>query len=343
MTLRYAEQVRPGPTPRPLFDATVTAGGRRPVVLLVASPGGHIDELKLFVARLGLAECDLVWVTTKTPQTEGLLSEDTVHWVPGIASNEIGKALITVPQALRLQARLRPDLVVSTGAAQATPHLLAAATRLTQIWFIESATRLDGPSKTGALAQRLRNTRLFVQGAGWGNPRWQSVEDVFDSFEVAPGSRRPVHSAVVSLGSERFPFDRAYVSASQVLSDCDVYWQTGSTPAPAGVRSWAPGNELRSACASSDVVVTHAGIGSILMSLGAGRVPIVLARERSRGEHIDDHQLQIARELEERGLVVRATPDSLSWEHVERAASLSVRSRLPIDAAPVAVPIPRAS
>ena len=54
---------------------------------------------------------------------------------------------------------------------------------------------------------------------------------------------------------------------------------------------------------ASRVVVTHAGIGSIMTALSCGRRPVVAARLVAHREAVDDHQLPVARRLEEAGLV----------------------------------------
>jgi len=43
------------------------------------------------------------------------------------------------------------------------------------------------------------------------------------------------------------------------------------------------------------VVITHAGVGSIMLALAAGKKPIVAPRLYRYGEHVDDHQTEIAR------------------------------------------------
>ena len=51
----------------------------------------------------------------------------------------------------------------------------------------------------------------------------------------------------------------------------------------------------------SQLVISHAGIGTIILCKEYG-VPIILLPRRKRyGEHMNDHQLEIAKVLEERG------------------------------------------
>lgn len=307
-------------------------------VLLVASPGGHIEELRLLSSQLSIPADEVQWVTSRTPQTESLLEGQRVHWVRHIGSGEHKAAALAVAGAVSLHRRLRPRLVVSTGAAAATPHLVAAALWRCPIWYVESATRLHGPSATGRLAQMLPRASLFVQGQGWGDPRWRSIPDVFDTFEVVDREGQVPHprTAVVSLGTERFPFERAVNRAEEVLAGFDVYWQTGSTSVERDgqqLPQWVAAEELRGACRRADLVITHGGVGSALMALSEGKVPIVLPRRAHRGEHIDDHQLEVASLLAARGLAVCADPDDLSIEHVRLAAGKVARVRAQADRA----------
>jgi len=51
------------------------------------------------------------------------------------------------------------------------------------------------------------------------------------------------------------------------------------------------------------VVACHAGVGSILTALEHGKPVIAVPRRKKYGEHVDDHQLEIARELEKEGRI----------------------------------------
>jgi UDP-N-acetylglucosamine transferase subunit ALG13 len=51
------------------------------------------------------------------------------------------------------------------------------------------------------------------------------------------------------------------------------------------------------------VVVTHAGVGSVMVALANERRPIVIPRRKSFGEAVDDHQLQLGRRFAQGGMV----------------------------------------
>jgi UDP-N-acetylglucosamine transferase subunit ALG13 len=79
-----------------------------------------------------------------------------------------------------------------------------------------------------------------------------------------------------------------------------------STTCPRGARSvdFLPFDELMNHIRAARVVVTHAGVGSILAVNSVGKRPIVVPRLRRFGEAVDDHQLSFARRLDRAGLIV---------------------------------------
>jgi len=305
--------------------------------LLVASPGGHLDELILHAERLGIAGPDAIWVTSRTAQSESLLEGQEVMWIPRIASGEIGKAIKAIPSALRIQRRVKPARIVTTGALLALPHMLASWGRRCDVWYIESATRIAAPSSTGKFARYFTKAKLFTQSDGW-NPRyWVRVPSVFDAFETYETEPEDIaiSTVVVSLGSETWPFPQAVERVQELFPSARITWQVGHTDYVLNgktLRKWIPANELRAEIRRADCVIMHAGVGSVLSSLMEGKVPVILPRRQDRGEMIDNHQPELAPKLLERGLAVSADPTDLTMDHILSAVRRRVRQRqLPED------------
>ena len=57
-------------------------------------------------------------------------------------------------------------------------------------------------------------------------------------------------------------------------------------------------------------VVCHAGVGTIMTALQTGHAPVVIPRQANYGEHVDDHQLDIATRFAERGMVRCVTSET---------------------------------
>ncbi|WP_130011475.1 glycosyltransferase [Serinicoccus sediminis] len=300
--------------------------------LLVASSGGHLDELIELTHQLEPAPVQPVWVTTRTVQTESLLTGQRVEWVSAVGSRQGWKALRSLPRALGLIRRHRPDRVISTGAALAVPYLLAARAVGASVHYIESATRLHGPSLSGRILERVPGVRLHHQGFVEPRRGWRSIGGVFDSFAPGPEREPDRADALLMLGTERFPFDRALALLD---ASPDLLWvaQTGHTPTKSidpRCRPWLSPDELSALAARSGLIVTHAGVGSILLALRAGHHPVVVPRLHRWGEHADDHQLELAEDLEFRGLVSVLRPDQEPGPVLEAARRRStVRVRPP--------------
>lgn len=307
--------------------------------LFVASTGGHLDELHRLSRRLDPPAEATHWVTAETEQSRELLAGEAVSWMPVVAPKDLRGALACLPGAARVLAEQRPDRVVSTGAALALPFFLAARLRGVPCHYVESAARSSGPSLTGRLSGRLPGVRLHTQYAGWAGGRWRLTGSVFDGFEAAdtptPLPEGGLRRVVVTLGTQAgFSFRRALDALVRVLPavcapDAEVLWQTGGTDVSGldlDVRTTVPPSELRRAVAAADLVIAHAGVGSALLALDAGRCPVLLPRRRAHGEHTDDHQVLIAEELSRRGLAVHVPLEAVDAGALLRAAGRRIAS-----------------
>lgn len=56
----------------------------------------------------------------------------------------------------------------------------------------------------------------------------------------------------------------------------------------------------------SDLIICHGGAGTLLHVLRAGKVPVVVPRRKQYGEHVDDHQIELAKALAAEGRIISA-------------------------------------
>jgi len=110
----------------------------------------------------------------------------------------------------------------------------------------------------------------------------------------------------VSVGTHEAPFDRLLRTVYELGLDEEIVVQHG----PSSVRSelaleaeYLSFDEVVDYIRAARAVVTHAGVGSVMVALANGKRPIVMPRLHSFDEHVDDHQLELARRLEANGLV----------------------------------------
>jgi UDP-N-acetylglucosamine transferase subunit ALG13 len=122
----------------------------------------------------------------------------------------------------------------------------------------------------------------------------------------------------VTLGTHEQPFDRALDLVSELPVDDEIVVQHGNTPARGDLHNveWVEYLELGALTNSmrhAEVVVTHAGVGSTVTAVKAGKRPVMLPRLARFGEHVDDHQLQLAERFAENDVGLLCGPgDSLA-------------------------------
>jgi UDP-N-acetylglucosamine--N-acetylmuramyl-(pentapeptide) pyrophosphoryl-undecaprenol N-acetylglucosamine transferase len=307
--------------------------------LLVATVGGHLTQLVDIATRLsddGNGN-QRVWVTHDHAQSRSLLEGESVVYVPYIGMRDVPGMLRNLAVARRLLKQYRPKRVVSTGSGIALSFLPYLATHGVSSHYIESATRVMGPSLSGRLLRATPRVRLYTQYRQLAEGRWRYRGSVFDGFTSSKTNHPPrLRRAVVTLGTmENFTFRRLLEQLAPILrpggvlereqsEPVETLWQTGGTSADGldiAARPWLSATELDKALGEADVVVSHAGVGSALAALRAGHHPVLVPREATRGENCDEHQEHLARELADRGLALRRQVDELTLDDLRVAAA----------------------
>jgi UDP-N-acetylglucosamine transferase subunit ALG13 len=108
-----------------------------------------------------------------------------------------------------------------------------------------------------------------------------------------------------TVGTHQDGFPRM-LAALEALGDVDLVVQYGHGSPPANARvadAFLPFPAMDANFAAADVVITHAGVGSILLAVRHGHQPIVMPRLHRLREHVDDHQSQLAGQLAALGRV----------------------------------------
>ena len=306
-------------------------------VLLVCSGGGHLRQLAGLAERMGYRPEQQVWVTFENGLSESLLAGRRVIWAPFTAPRDLKNFAKLVAMAPKVFAGHDFSAVISTGSSPAVAFLPRAAARGIPAHYIESAARADGPSLTGKIISKVPRVRTYCQYPAWSGAKWAYRGSIFDTYTPGePNPARRPRRAVVSVGTqEGYPFTSMLEAVVPLLSDMDdVLFQTGDADISGlGIegRVSVPHEELLTAVREADVVITHSGVGAAITALEAGKHPILIPRRVSHGEHIDDHQIQVARELERRGLATVRYPDTLEAGDLLDA---SIRSTMSVTAPP---------
>lgn len=186
---------------------------------------------------------------------------------------------------------------------------------------------------TGSIIAKVPGIATYTQYDRWANGRWRYGYSVFDDFS-APTENEDAYAdrprIVVQVGTLDFPFDRLIAAVQEHVPDgTDITWQLGPTPIPDGLPGesfdFLPAAELSARIRNATAVVSHAGCGSALMALRSGVRPILVPRSASFGEHIDEHQVELAEELAARGVATWAEPSDIDRDMLSRDHRMSSR------------------
>ena len=112
----------------------------------------------------------------------------------------------------------------------------------------------------------------------------------------------------VTIGGFR-AFDRLVCQMDRIAGEVEdrVIMQIGFTeyePTNCEWRRFMSRTEMEEACAGARLIIAHAGTGSILTALEHNKPLVLVPRLKALGEVFDDHQMEIAREMEGRGVTV---------------------------------------
>jgi UDP-N-acetylglucosamine transferase subunit ALG13 len=111
----------------------------------------------------------------------------------------------------------------------------------------------------------------------------------------------------VTVGTDRAPFDRLLQAVERLDTADEIVVQHGAStvrPANATCVDFLPFDEWVDHIRRADTVVTHGGVGSIMVALMNGKKPIVVPRLHRFREAVDDHQEVFGRRFGADGHVV---------------------------------------
>lgn len=134
------------------------SASHQPVALLVATPGGHLTQLKL------MAPCfdsfDRRWVSTHHPSVD--VGDDPLVLAHGPTTRNVPNLLRNMVVAWREIRSTKPDVIVSTGAGLAVPFFVFGRLFGIPTVFLEVYDRIDTRTMTGRLVRPF-TSKFLVQ------------------------------------------------------------------------------------------------------------------------------------------------------------------------------------
>lgn len=111
----------------------------------------------------------------------------------------------------------------------------------------------------------------------------------------------------VTVGTHEQQFNRLIqymdkLKADDIIQE-EVIIQTGFSTYKPQYCKWEkiiPYKEMIKNVTEARIVITHGGPASFIMSLQIGKVPVVVPRRHSFGEHVNDHQVDFVKAVSEK-------------------------------------------
>ncbi|WP_276923109.1 glycosyltransferase [Faecalibaculum rodentium] len=111
----------------------------------------------------------------------------------------------------------------------------------------------------------------------------------------------------VTVGTHEQPFNRLVKTVDELIKDGviteHVIMQTGFSTYEPKYCQWIkliPYQQMIKNVEAARIVITHGGPASFIMPLQIGKTPIVVPRQHRFNEHVNDHQVEFARNVAER-------------------------------------------
>jgi UDP-N-acetylglucosamine transferase subunit ALG13 len=298
-------------------------------LLLCASTGGHLWQLDRIARRFDVSD-ESLWVTFDTAQARSLLAGRRVLYVPYISPRDLRGVLtatVAIDRALKNESF---EGVLTTGAGIAVSTIVPATRHGLRRVYIESVSRVTGPSLSGRIVHATRLFETWTQHPGWASGRWTYHGSILGNLASRIGTDKEVRRVFVTLGTIKpYQFGRLVEHlAATIPPDVEVVWQLGVTPAPSGLRGtvhqFMSPTDFADETRRADVVITHAGVGCVIGLIESGIFPVVVPRRSAHGEHVDDHQVEIADVVRALGIGLVREADELTFEDLATAASREV-------------------
>ena len=130
----------------------------------------------------------------------------------------------------------------------------------------------------------------------------------------------------VTVGTHSQQFDRLLkamdgLKAGKLAGD-EIFAQSGNCEyKPENFKSgnFISDREYTKWMEGADIIISHAGAGSIINALRNGKALIIVPRLEKFGEHVNDHQRELAEAMERGGFAIAVENEDLLGEAVKRA------------------------
>ena len=136
----------------------------------------------------------------------------------------------------------------------------------------------------------------------------------------------------VTVGTHYQGFERLIRKMDEIASkiDDEVVMQIGFTQYEPKNAKWfrflENEEDILELYKKADIIVAHAGAGTLLTALSFGKPLVVVPRLKKFGEHVDDQQIELAEALKSMGLAIPVYDVEELENAIKKAISMKAKS-----------------
>ncbi len=130
----------------------------------------------------------------------------------------------------------------------------------------------------------------------------------------------------VTLGTQKFQMNRLVKAVDELAKSGKVeeefFIQSGAStykPKHCKYVDFMDADEYAKKISECSILITHAGVGTIITGTHSGKRIIVVPRQSKYGEHVDDHQGEIAGAFSSKGCVLNCEDVDNLLDTIEKA------------------------
>jgi UDP-N-acetylglucosamine transferase subunit ALG13 len=278
-------------------------------ICLACSIGGHFTQM--LELKEVYEKYDHFFVTNPGTQTISALANERKYFIP----ERIKKSDFFFKQlfmSLKILLKEKPDVIITTGSGDAFWMCVFGKLFGKKVVFIESFSKVTTPSKFGRMAYKFAD--LFIY-------QWEKLKEyypkgfyggiIFNPLKFEKGGNNDNNSCFVTIGTYPNGFPRLLKKIDELIErgfiSGKVFAQIGHSkylPKSYKYKSFFGINGFENKIKENSVIITHAGIGSVITALKFGKKTIVVPRYKKFNEAVNDHQLEITQELERQGKII---------------------------------------
>lgn len=272
-------------------------------IIFISSTGGHFAELMQLKPIMD--KCNYHIVTEKTATNKNLKEKyknKLDFLVYGTRKTKLLYPFILLINcfiSLFIFLKIRPQVIITTGTHTAGPMCCIAKIFGCKIIYIETFANRTSKTATGKLLYHIADT-FVVQ--------W---EEMLELYPKAKYWGVDFLMIFVTLGTQDKPFERLIKAVENQVElgniTEEVIVQSGCTKYISDKLKIIPYmtiDELNKYLIDARLIITHAGVGTIIQALEIGKTVIAAARKKEFGEHVSDHQQQFLENFSSKGYII---------------------------------------